>query len=1102
LTIRESENRGIRRPQRLDRIAEIVGVDKKQLRPIIDAYRQAGVTFLMPPVDVSLEEDTVIDISHESLMRVWKRLRDWVETEAQSVGIFNRIAESAMLHERGEAGLYHDPELGIALGWRELAQPKPAWAAQYGGSLESATFYLDASKQAADQEERDREATRQRELVQARTLAENERLRAEERARAATRLKGLLSIAAVVALIALIASVVAWDATQKARINEVIAEENAEKAEVSAGEALMAKEMLRDEIYAADMRRVSMLYESDTLTGIPDLLRKQIPMPEERDLRGLEWYYWVSAFNQGLRPSLAMLSAASIAPNHQWIASVDIIFDTVRILDSKSFRVIRELELLDDVKSGVREGEMDVAISPDGSELAVSGPDHTIRRWNTATWERLDTNLDFQSSSTVKLEKVSNGTALLPRENMTYTMDGAHLVIFDSETREEVQRLSTMSSISSIKAYGDGRLIALGTRTGMIQILSTEVLSDPARLMIPGNGVGVSRMAFSPSGKRLSVEYDGEGPYAVFDEVGDVIARPNFTSVGRSMFFVENDTKVSIDGTAVDLDEIQNPEAIENTGKGVDWSYLAGGQLAWRENTGDELLGRETGYPYYGKTGMRYETNPEPVRLYHVSKGSHSLWHGGKPYAANASSLNGRYLVALGGDRQIEVWDVIAGRLVGEMTMPSDPSLNGCFGLAVSNDGRYVAWSRQKVDSPVTLVPHIWETSLGKIRKLDGENRAYFFAFRPGDSLLLGVHHSPSGTWGIGAWDLGFELRPRFSTRHLATVICVAHDGSIMATANFWDHVRLLDLESGLSSNWNYEGPFIARLSLAFSHDDQRLFSSEDDGGIRLTDVKTGETRMLLPNEGGPVLSLVVDPEGLWMASKSSEEDLRIWHFGSETTFQNDLQFRYALLEQCFEKGAYKEGLQVVQEISKESAALDFDDFWFQEAVLYLATDNLKSFRQFRKELIERFNGKVGKRQSVKLALLCLCVPGDPSVLAAGLRFNGILSRGAAADDYVEFRDNIHALRNGRYQESLEGDGETDTRERGLIRALSHYHLGNHEEAQRSLLGVRAAITPLAAAYPNMYLGFTPNGRYRGILFTAMLREAELLIEGKVRSVF
>ena len=131
LTVQESENRGIRRPQRLGSLCQILDVSSSQLLPIIEAYRQPGVTFLMPPPEVELTDQTVIDISHESLMRVWTRLRHWVEEEAQAVGIYRRLSESASLYAQQKAGLYRDPELGVSLAWRDAKRPNQAWAERY-----------------------------------------------------------------------------------------------------------------------------------------------------------------------------------------------------------------------------------------------------------------------------------------------------------------------------------------------------------------------------------------------------------------------------------------------------------------------------------------------------------------------------------------------------------------------------------------------------------------------------------------------------------------------------------------------------------------------------------------------------------------------------------------------------------------------------------------------------------------------------------------------------------------------------------------------------------------------------------------------------------
>src|SRR5207245_11174907 len=121
-----------------------------------------------------LGDTTVIDISDESLMRVWSRLRGWVEEEAQSARIYHRLHETAGLHAENRAGLYHDPDLQIARSWREASGPNSAWAGQYGGGFDEAMAFLDTSREAAEHEEKEREAARQHELERARQLAETQ----------------------------------------------------------------------------------------------------------------------------------------------------------------------------------------------------------------------------------------------------------------------------------------------------------------------------------------------------------------------------------------------------------------------------------------------------------------------------------------------------------------------------------------------------------------------------------------------------------------------------------------------------------------------------------------------------------------------------------------------------------------------------------------------------------------------------------------------------------------------------------------------------------------------------------------------------------------
>ena len=255
LTIQESESRGIRRPQRLGSLCQILDVPTGELLPIIDAYRQHGVTFLMPSQAVELTDRTIIDISHESLMRVWTRLRYWVEEEAQAAGIYRRLSESAALYMQGKSGLYRDPELGMALAWQESVRPNAAWAERYRPGFDAAMAFLEASRQQSAAEEHAREAARQRELDQARELAEAQQLRLEQQQRAARRLRLMIAGLAAVAVIAGVACVAALLANQRATILAVVARQNEEKARQNEKQADRERKTALEAIAEGDRTR-------------------------------------------------------------------------------------------------------------------------------------------------------------------------------------------------------------------------------------------------------------------------------------------------------------------------------------------------------------------------------------------------------------------------------------------------------------------------------------------------------------------------------------------------------------------------------------------------------------------------------------------------------------------------------------------------------------------------------------------------------------------------------------------------------------------------------------------------------------------------------
>lgn len=103
LTEKGPDNREIRRPIALGEICAVADATVAEVITVIEAFRHPDKSFLTPPAGVGLNAESLIDISHESLIRGWERLRNWVEEEARSARIYRRLAETAELHRERKA---------------------------------------------------------------------------------------------------------------------------------------------------------------------------------------------------------------------------------------------------------------------------------------------------------------------------------------------------------------------------------------------------------------------------------------------------------------------------------------------------------------------------------------------------------------------------------------------------------------------------------------------------------------------------------------------------------------------------------------------------------------------------------------------------------------------------------------------------------------------------------------------------------------------------------------------------------------------------------------------------------------------------------------
>jgi len=171
LTHLGDDNRGTRSPKTLNEIINIINTRKEEIIPVIDKFRDEKSGFLFPSRDVNLNLDSVIDISHESIMRVWGRLVQWVQNETESAQLYLRISKSAELYQEGKTGLLINPDLQLALKWQNENQPNEVWAQRYDPAFDRAINYLNHSKKKWENDIAAKEEKQKRGLRRARFFA-------------------------------------------------------------------------------------------------------------------------------------------------------------------------------------------------------------------------------------------------------------------------------------------------------------------------------------------------------------------------------------------------------------------------------------------------------------------------------------------------------------------------------------------------------------------------------------------------------------------------------------------------------------------------------------------------------------------------------------------------------------------------------------------------------------------------------------------------------------------------------------------------------------------------------------------------------------------
>lgn len=493
LTERGTDERDTRRPVSLGEVARLAHVDPTGIAEIVEVLRKPGRSFLMPPVGTPLDSDTVLDITHEALIRQWRRLYDLTADEAGRAELYQRLQAASQRWAEGKGALWVDPDLEYALQWRRDTQPGADWARRYGGDFDAAMDFLDAGRDQRERQRAEMDARRRQSLRRAR----------------ATALVAVLGLSVV-------AGVAAWGWLER---QHALHTEQQRTRDLFDSALTHSALLVRTEDYAKAGRILARTRELD----------HEIPASRRtaRDL--LARYAEMSAGSADmtyLGPG-SPLSQAAISADGRWLAAcgergVLMLFDAAsgelrhRLEGHDPGEQIRDCEfdpagrwlasagndrriiLWSLPGTAAQPGKlyerrmpnavMSLAVSPDGGILATGGDDGVITLWDPGSGVTLRT-LEGHAAAISEV----TGLAFDPRgERLASASHDGTARLWDVRSGREIARFGAYRSVAF---SADGRYLATGGRDRQITLWDTR--SRDAVRLFTGHGNTAYGLAFA-----------------------------------------------------------------------------------------------------------------------------------------------------------------------------------------------------------------------------------------------------------------------------------------------------------------------------------------------------------------------------------------------------------------------------------------------------------------------------------------------------------------------------------------------------------------------------------------------------------------------------
>ncbi|MFE9559379.1 trypsin-like peptidase domain-containing protein [Streptomyces sp. NPDC006703] len=486
-----------------------------------------------------------------------------------------------------------------------------------------------------------------------------------------------------------------------------------------------------------------------------------------------------------------------------------------------------------------------VAFSADGHTLAVCDGDKKVRLWDVSTG-KVRATLTGHTQQVVSIAFSRDG-----RTAATGSWDGTAR-LWDADTGQYRRTLAGQAgAVQSVALSPDGRTLATGSWDGTAWLW--DAVTGKARLSLTGHSDVVYSLAFSPDGRTLatgSVDHTARlwdvATGATRDELAghtNNVYAVAFSPDGRTLATGSRDQTVRLWDIAranrtTLVGHINQVNAVTFSPDGHTlatasadftvrlWNMPSGTMRAKLTNHTQGVIA--AAFSPDGRT-LATGSADKTVRLWDVATGKERAKLLGHQSGVNAVAFSPdrRTLATGSSDKTARLWDLATGKVRATLRGHNEQ----VYGVAFSPDGRTLATAGGDFTARLSDVATGNEHTV-----LRGHtDQVQAVAFSPdGRTLATG-----SSDYTARVWDVGTGKTQKTLIGHYDALSSVAFspDGRTLATGSNDSSAVLWDVAAGKSGTTLW-GHFDALSSVAFSPDGRTLATGSADKTVRLWDTR------------------------------------------------------------------------------------------------------------------------------------------------------------------------------------------------------------------------------------------------------------------------